>query len=231
MAEAKVDHPEPAAGGDRMRDMLSVARAIRELKASVTNEVREPVERKLRRWQQLRMPALVPEVEAVRPYDPAWPARFAAERGRLQEVLSGEVSALEHIGSTSIPGMASKSILDLLAAVREVPAAVAALAAAGYEDYGVSPCDHEAVWLWNTSPAGHAFIVHLCADRNPWIRTALNFRDYMRAHPAECASYEELKHRLRAERRNLLEYSIVKLKLFYELSERADAWAAAGGAG
>jgi GrpB-like predicted nucleotidyltransferase (UPF0157 family) len=53
----------------------------------------------------------------------------------------------------------------------------------------------------------------------------------MRAHPAECASYEELKHRLRAERRNLLEYSIVKLKLFYELSERADAWAAAGGAG
>ena len=174
------------------------------------------------------MPVLAPQVEAVRPYDPAWPVLFADERARLRDLLLGEVGAVEHIGSTAIPGMASKSILDLLVAVREVSGAVAALAAAGYEDFGVSPCDHEAVWLWNTSPADHALIVHLCSERNPWIRTALNFRDYMRAHPAECASYEELKHRLRAERRNLLEYSIVKLKLFYELSARADVWAAAG---
>ena len=145
----------------------------------------------------------------------------------MEGILGGEVRAVEHIGSTSIPGMASKSILDLLVAVREVPPALATLIASGYEDHGISPCDHEAFWLWDVSPTGHAFIVHLCADGNPWIRTALNFRDYMRSHPAECESYEELKHRLAAERRNnLLEYSIVKLKLFYELSARADAWAA-----
>ncbi|MBW8876571.1 MAG: GrpB family protein [Acidobacteria bacterium] len=220
---------EPVAGGDRMRDMVRVARAIRELNASVTNEVREPIERKIRRWQHLRMPDLAPEVKAVRPYDLAWPVLFSGERKRLQALLGGEAGAIEHIGSTSIPGMASKSILDLLVAVPEIPPAVAALAAAGYEHYGVSPCDHEAFWLWDVSPAGHAFVVHLCAAGNPWIRTALNFRDYMRAHPEECASYEELKHRLGAERSNLLEYSIVKLKLFYELSGRADAWVAAGG--
>ena len=222
---------EPVAGGDRMRDMVRLARAIRELNASVTNEVREPIERKIRRWQHLRMPDLAPEVKAVRPYDGAWPVLFTGERERLRAVLGrggGEAGAIEHIGSTSIPGMASKSILDLLVAVPEVPAAVAALSAAGYEDCGVSPCDHEAFWLWNVSPAGHAFVVHLCATGNPWLRTALNFRDYMRAHPEECASYEELKHRLAAGRSNLLEYSIVKLKLFYELSGRADAWVAAG---
>jgi GrpB-like predicted nucleotidyltransferase (UPF0157 family) len=126
--------------------------------------------------------------------------------------------------------MAGKNIVDLLVAVGEIPTGTALLAAAGYRDYGVSPCDHEALWLWDVSPTGHAFVVHLCAVGSPWIRTALNFRDYMRAHPEECAGYEGLKHRLRAEQRNLLEYSIVKLKLFYQLSERADAWAAGPGA-
>jgi GrpB-like predicted nucleotidyltransferase (UPF0157 family) len=217
-----------AAGGDRMREVMRIAKAIREFNATVTNEVREPVERKLRRWQQLRMPALAPEVQAVRPYNPEWPALFAGERARLWTVLEGQVAAIEHIGSTSIPGMASKSILDLLVAVRDMPSGLAMLATAGYEDFGVSPVDHEAVWLWNVSAPGHALIVHLCAEDNPWIRTALNFRDYMRAHPDECVSYEGLKHRLGAERTNLLEYSIVKLKLFYELSARADAWVAAG---
>jgi GrpB-like predicted nucleotidyltransferase (UPF0157 family) len=213
---------------DRMRDVLRVARAIREFNASVTNETREPVERKVRRWQQLRMPSLAPQVQAVRPYNPEWPVLFADEKARLQEILGGRVVAIEHIGSTSIPGMASKSILDLLVAVPDMPSALAELAAAGYEDFGISPCDHEAVWLWNVSAPGHALIIHLCEEGNPWVRTALNFRDYMRAHPAECVSYEELKHRLGAERSNLLEYSIVKLKLFYELSARADAWVAAG---
>ena len=232
-ADRPEPRPEPAAGGDRMRDLLRVTRAIREFNATVTNETREPIERKIRRWQQLRMPALLAaEVQAVRPYDPAWPLLFAGEKERLAAILGGEVGAVEHIGSTSIPGMASKSILDLLVAVREVSSSLAPLAAAGYEDFGVSPCDHEAVWLWNISPAGHAFIVHVCSESNPWIGTALNFRDYMRAHPGECVSYQELKHRLGAEGRNLLEYSIVKLQLFYELSARADAWVAAGrGAG
>jgi GrpB-like predicted nucleotidyltransferase (UPF0157 family) len=214
----------------RMDEVRRVARAIRDLKVSVTNEMREPIERKLRRWQQLGMPDLAPEVQAVRPYDPDWPALFAGERERLRGLLGAEVGTIEHIGSTSIPDMAGKGILDLLVAVREIPAATVLLTAMGYRDYGVSPCDHEAFWLWDTSPARHAFIVHLCTLDNPWIRTALNFRDYMRAHPEECATYEELKHRLRAEQRNLLEYSIVKLKLFYELSERADAWALGGAA-
>jgi GrpB-like predicted nucleotidyltransferase (UPF0157 family) len=221
--------------GARMRDLMRVTRAIRDFNATVTNETREPIERKVRRWQHLRMPALLaPEVQAVRPYNPAWPLLFAAEKERLQTMLGAEVTAVEHIGSTSIPGMASKSILDLIVAVRDVPASLALLAAAGYEDFGVSPCDHEAVWLWNIDPPrpegepGCATIVHVCAHDNPWIPTALNFRDYMRAFPAEGASYQELKHRLGAEGRSLLEYSIVKLKLFYELSARADAWVAAG---
>jgi GrpB-like predicted nucleotidyltransferase (UPF0157 family) len=219
------------ASADRLQEALRVARAIREFKAGVADDGREPIERKLRRMQTLRTPELPPEALAVHPYDAAWPALAAAEAARLRETLGGEVAAVEHFGSTAIPGMPAKSMLDLLVAVRDVPRAREALAAAGYEDYGVSPCDYEAVWLWDTSRPGYVFIVHLCAHDNPWIATAVNFRDYMRLHPKECASYEELKRRLRAEERTLLEYSILKLKLFYELSEKADAWAAAQGAG
>jgi GrpB-like predicted nucleotidyltransferase (UPF0157 family) len=229
---------DAAAAAAKMRDLMRVTRAIRDFNATVTNETREPIERKVRRWQHLRMPAqLAPEVQAVRAYNPAWPHLFQAEKERLQTLLGAEVTAVEHFGSTAIPGMSSKSILDMMVAVRDVQAALAPLAAAGYEDFGVSPCDHEAVWLWNTAPPrhphldnepGYATIVHVCAHDNPWIPTALNFRDYMRAFPAENTGYLELKQRLGAEGRGLLEYSIVKLKLFYELSAKADAWVAAG---
>jgi GrpB-like predicted nucleotidyltransferase (UPF0157 family) len=142
------------------------------------------------------------------------------------------VADVQHIGSTAIPGLAGKGILDLLVAVRGTPATpeqLAVLASLGYHDHGVSPCDHEAVWLWKVG-ADLAFVIHLCASDNPWIETALNFRDYMRLFPAERARYEASKHALDGVRgQSLLEYSLVKLKLFYEVSERADAWRAAGG--
>jgi GrpB-like predicted nucleotidyltransferase (UPF0157 family) len=221
------------AGRPDLGGVLRAARAVQALKASVRNETREPIERKVRRWQLLRTPSLPECIQAVRPYDLLWPVRFQQERERLLALLgSGRVAALEHIGSTSIPGLASKSILDLLVAVKEDPLSpdlLARWAAAGYEPYGNSPCDHEAVWLWNTKGEGFASVAHVCADTNPWIRTALSFRDYMRAHPDECTGYEDLKHRLAAEKgRTLLEYSLEKLKAFYEISERADAWVAAG---
>jgi GrpB-like predicted nucleotidyltransferase (UPF0157 family) len=214
-----------------------VTRAIRDLKASVRTEPREPLERKIRRWQRLRLPELPPRLRAVRPYDSVWPVRFRDEASRIRQAADAALGPdlladVHHIGSTSIPGLAAKSILDLLVAVRGVvatPEQLAVLEALGYRHYGASPCDHEAVWLWNVDAADVAFVIHLCSVDNPWVRTALNFRDYMRCFPAECARYEALKHELDGEQsRSLLEYSLVKLKLFYEVCERADAWRAAG---
>jgi GrpB-like predicted nucleotidyltransferase (UPF0157 family) len=217
-----------------------VTRAIRDLKASVPAETREPLERKIRRWQRLRTPELPPRVRAVRPYDPAWPARFREEAARVGRALDAALGPdlladVQHIGSTSIPGLAGKGILDLLVAVRGAPATreqLAVLATLGYREYGVSPCDHEAVWLWKVGAEDVAFVIHLCSADNPWIHTALNFRDYMRLFPAERELYEASKHALDGVRSgSLLEYSLVKLKLFYEVSERADAWRRAEGGG
>jgi hypothetical protein len=73
-------------------------------------------------------------------YDPRWPRRFAAERARLLALLGGDVVALEHFGSTAVPGLGAKPLLDLLAGVRSL-AVVARLdgplRGAGYEDTGV----------------------------------------------------------------------------------------------
>ncbi len=212
-----------------------VAGAVRELKASVRGEKREPLERKLRRWTRLRTPELPAALRTVRSYDASWPLLFEREEARIRAAAAaalgpGALAAVEHFGSTAIPGLSAKSTIDLLVAVRGTPATpdqIAVFAALGYREYGTSPCDHEVTWLWNVEQEGVAFIVHLCAADNPWIETALNFRDYLRAFPDEGAGYEALKLRLAAESgRSLLEYSLIKLRLFYEVSERADAWRA-----
>lgn len=126
MTEPGATADDAGAAAAKMRDLMRVTRAIRDFNATVTNETREPIERKVRRWQHLRMPAgLAPEVQAVRPYNSAWPTLFAAEKERLETLLGAQVTAVEHFGSTSIPGMSSKSILDMMAAIRDVPAALA----------------------------------------------------------------------------------------------------------
>ncbi|MGH9360272.1 MAG: hypothetical protein ACRD2T_00025, partial [Thermoanaerobaculia bacterium] len=64
-----------------------VTRAIRDLKRSVRTETREPLGRKIRRWQRLHIPELPPRLRAVRPYDPAWPLRFRDEATRIREAV------------------------------------------------------------------------------------------------------------------------------------------------
>lgn len=214
--------------GERLRQILHFSRVVKQLKAKIKTETRERIEDKLRRWQQLRTPELSAAVESVSEWDPAWSTLFEAEKQRIYDILGGErVSDIQHFGSTSIPGLASKKILDLFVAIRDEPvlAQEERLTSLDYQHYGVSPCDPEAHWFWNTAPDDHAFVVHVCDDSNPWIKTAVDFRDYMRVHPEACRRYEELKRNLKAETgRNLLEYSARKLILFYEVSEEAKAW-------
>ncbi len=213
-----------------LQDILRASRVIRRAKQRIRHDPRESVESKVRRWQALEAPELPAAIRAIRPYDPHWPELSAREKARLAQALGPETpSEIRHIGSTSIPGLAGKPIIDLLVAIDPAPRAAermtAGLAGLGYAPYGTSPCDPEAHWFWKLEADRCAFVVHRCARSNPWIRTAVNFRDYMRAHPEDCANYEACKHRL-AEREDLslFEYSLEKLILFYEISERAEAW-------
>lgn len=217
--------PEPNA---KLQEALRVARAVRKFEATVRySDDREPIGDKVRRWQRLRTPDLPDWAQELRAHDPAWISLCEREAARIGTRLGPVVREVQQIGSSAVSHLQSKPILDLLVVVRADPAdeeLVAPFADLGYDSFGNSPCDREACWFWKTGEKT-IFVAHVCDHLNPWVETAINFRDYMREHPSECSRYEKLKREL-AERddRLLLEYSLGKLALFYELSASADAW-------
>ena len=126
----------------------------------------------------------------IAPYDPAWPGRFRVERARIAAALGPRALRIEHIGSTSVPGLAAKPIVDVLVEVASLDGID--LGAAGYvlrvrEDghlmFRTPELDvHVHVW-----PSGHADIA-----------AQLSFRDRLRESPEDRAAYESLKRELAA---------------------------------
>ena len=132
----------------------------------------------------------------VVPYDPQWPRRFEAERAALEDVLAPWLSGgIHHIGSTAIPGIAAKPIIDMMAGVasfEEARAAYGPLLATGWEH-----TPHRAGIAHHFSKEG--FGLHLTEPESDLWRERLAFRDALRADPALAAEYEALKLRLAEE--------------------------------
>jgi GrpB-like predicted nucleotidyltransferase (UPF0157 family) len=133
-------------------------------------------------------------------YDPRWPALFDAERVRLEDVLRDRlVGGIHHVGSTAVPGMPAKPVIDMVAGVRDLSdadPAEAALARLGYER-AIHRVD---AVLFNKAVGGvHTHHLHLTVPGSELWRERLAFRDALRTDPALVAEYAELKHRLVAE--------------------------------
>ncbi len=126
-------------------------------------------------------------------YDPAWPVRFDAERARVASALGDRALTIEHIGSTSVPGLSAKPIIDLLATVvdpdDEAPLREP-LERAGYE-LRVREPGHR---MFRT-PAKDVH-VHVLADGDPEVQRHLVFRDRLRGSAAQRDAYERLKREL-----------------------------------
>jgi len=217
-----------AAADARLNRVLRTARRVKHLRARIERYGVESVEETFRRWQAVRIPELP---LAMREHDPAWAELFAEESRRVRARLGPAVVNVQHFGSTSIPPLPSKDIVDFYIVIDgppEAPELVSALADLGYELYGNSPVDPETVWYWRTAE-NRAFVAHVCRPGRAWLSTVVNFRDFMRTHPEERRRYEEGKRQLAAEAdQDFLGYSVGKMALFAELNERADAWHAAG---
>jgi GrpB-like predicted nucleotidyltransferase (UPF0157 family) len=141
-------------------------------------------------------------VEIV-PYDPTWPLRFQEEADVLRQALATWlVGAIEHIGSTAVPGLAAKPVIDIMAGVRTLADSRPAIAAATDLGYCYAPYQAELEhWFCKPSPAFRTHHLHLVPAGTPqWIRP-IAFRDYLRAHPDVAGEYEALKRRLAEEYR------------------------------
>ncbi|MGQ4517161.1 GrpB family protein [Streptomyces sp. DW26H14] len=132
-------------------------------------------------------------------YDPAWPARFAAERALLAGVLPG-ASAIEHVGSTSVPGLCAKPTIDILAVVpdvEDVRERTDALARHGY-DYrpGSFPDDEQHLFFRKVADGRRTHHLHVVAAGSPLPEDYRLFRDYLRSDDEAAREYGRLKRAL-----------------------------------
>jgi GrpB-like predicted nucleotidyltransferase (UPF0157 family) len=131
-------------------------------------------------------------------YDPAWPAAFEREAARIRSVLGERALVLEHIGSTSVPGLAAKPIIDILLVVAD-PADEASyvtpLEQAGYVLRIREPDWHEHRLLKGPDTAIN---LHVHAPGSPEVDRNLRFRDHLRADDADRELYERTKRELAA---------------------------------
>jgi GrpB-like predicted nucleotidyltransferase (UPF0157 family) len=133
-------------------------------------------------------------------YDPAWPGRFRAEAERIAAALGPAAVRIDHVGSTSVPGLDAKPVIDIQVSVRGLhPLAphLRPLVALGYT-HVPHPDDATCPFLHRPSHWPHSHHVHLCEAGGREERCSLAFRDFLREHPQEAAAYAEEKRRLAA---------------------------------
>ena len=173
------------------------------------------------------MPEAIP-VELL-PHDPAWPIAAAAEGRALAGLLGASLVAVHHIGSTAIPAICAKPVLDLLPVVTELPALEAqraALEAAGYRWHGEYGLEGRRYCTKDDPETGRRLVqAHFYAEGDPAIERHLAFRDYLNAHPPVAQDYAADKQRCRAlHPDNSHDYSRCKYDWIARVEAEALAW-------
>ena len=146
-------------------------------------------------------------------YDPAWPAEFEAERARLEPVLAPWLAGeIHHVGSTSVPGLGAKPVIDILAEVTSLEESRAAIEPLQALSYCWFPYQEQRMnWFCKPSPEHRTHHLHLVVPGSEAWREELAFRDALRAEPATAQAYEQLKRRLAEEHANDREaYTVAK---------------------
>jgi len=168
----------------------------------------------------------------VSDYDPNWPALFEQESIRIGKALGSFALAIEHVGSTAVPGLPAKPIIDL-------SVGVASLEEAGgrcigpIEKLGYIHMPEYASWLpgelfFRKGPPGPwTHHVHLMEPSHPRWEALLVFRDYLRAHPEAANAYAEIKRGLAASwNDDIAAYRNGKSRFVEETTAKASAWRA-----
>jgi len=132
-------------------------------------------------------------------YDPGWPGLFVELRGRVDAVLANVEHVTEHVGSTAVPGLAAKPIIDLDVVVPDeaaVGGAIEALAAAGWRHEGDLGIKGREAFLPPADVVYHH--LYVVVEGNQPHRDHIDLRDFLRTHPVQAVRYSALKIRLAA---------------------------------
>jgi len=140
----------------------------------------------------------------VVPYDPDWPRRFEVERALLERVLAPWLQGgVHHIGSTAIPGIAAKPIIDIMAGVRDLEGSRAAFVPLREQSYHYAPHRPDIAHHFAKPSQQHSTHgLHLTQPESGLWRERLAFRDALRSVPTLAAEYETLKLWLAQEHRH-----------------------------
>jgi GrpB-like predicted nucleotidyltransferase (UPF0157 family) len=158
-------------------------------------------------------------------YDASWAERFADERTCILRVAGTEILELEHIGSTAVPGLWAKPIIDLMAAVTTLDqgrALVEPLTELGYQLIDTGMADR--LFFQRRAEGGLAFQLHI-VERETWDeRHERLMRDYLLVQPQAAAAYSDLKIRLAREyATDSLGYTKAKTTFIWDLVDKARA--------
>lgn len=130
-------------------------------------------------------------------YNPEWPDWFSRLRERVWPSVRDIAVAVEHVGSTAVPGLAAKPVIDLdivIPSRSELPLMVERLGRLGYEHRGnLEVPDREAFSTSENQPAHHLYV---CPRNSVALRNHITFRDHLRAHPSDAVAYSSLKKQL-----------------------------------
>ena len=140
----------------------------------------------------------------IEPYNAAWPGAFIAERELLASVLSRWLAgSIEHVGSTAVPGLAAKPIIDIMAPVKDLESSRPALVELEKVGYCYAPYKSSEIhWLCKPNPEHRTHHLHLVPLNSAlWIER-LAFRDLLAAISAVAKEYVALKYRLAAAHRH-----------------------------
>jgi GrpB-like predicted nucleotidyltransferase (UPF0157 family) len=152
-----------------------------------------------KRYNPLIMPVDAAAI-FVTEYDPRWPGLFEQERALLAPVLAPWLAGpIEHIGSTAVPGLAAKPVIDIMAAIQTLEGSRDAIDALQSLGYLYAPYHPEAEhWFCKPHPNHRTHHLHLVPIQSPVWTACIAFRNRLRASPSIAAEYLALKRKLAA---------------------------------
>jgi GrpB-like predicted nucleotidyltransferase (UPF0157 family) len=161
-------------------------------------------------------------------YDPTWPTKFTYEKEKISDIFRNIRCNIEHIGSTSVPGMLAKPQIDILVTVHDlgiVDGIKSGLLKAGYIHAPEADQYMERRFFKAEDSGERTVTVHILTNDNPRADQYIHFRDYLRFHPEEVRLYSEVKRKAyNGGKSDRVEYSVGKKAFLEQLLHKSAAW-------